>query len=127
VSVAAVCLGAKVIEKHFTLSRKIGTPDSFFSIEPQEFKSLVENIRIVEKALGKIHYGLTSEEAKSRIFRRSLFAVENIKQGENITEDNIRSIRPAYGLSPKYLKDILGLRARKNISRGTPLTKELII
>ncbi|RKY25163.1 MAG: pseudaminic acid synthase, partial [Planctomycetota bacterium] len=96
-SVCAVALGAAIIEKHFTLSRKIETPDSFFSIEPQELKELVENIRIAEKALGKVHYGLTEDERKSRTFRRSLFVVEDVKKGEVFTNSNIKSIRPANG------------------------------
>lgn len=125
-SLCAVALGAVVIEKHFTLSRKTKTPDSFFSIEPQELKELVKNIRIVEKTLGKVHYGLTKEERKSRIFRRSLFVVKDINKGEIFSEQNLRSIRPANGLSPKYLKDILGKSARKNIRKGTPLTWALV-
>jgi len=126
VSIAAVALGAAVIEKHFTLSRKVKTPDSFFSIEPQELKQLVENIRIVEKALGKVHYGLTEEEKKSRVFRRSLFAVKDINKGEIFTQENLRSIRPANGLSPKYIAEILGRAAKKNIKKGTPLNWDLV-
>jgi pseudaminic acid synthase len=125
-SICAVSLGVKVIEKHFTLSREIKTPDSFFSIEPQELKMLVDNIRIVEKALGKVHYGLSQEEKRSRIFRRSLFAVEDIKKEGTFTNNNIRSIRPANGLRPKYLKSILGKKAKKSIKKGTPLTRDLI-
>jgi len=127
VSLAAVSLGARVVEKHFTLSRKIKTPDSFFSVEPSELKLLVENIRIAERSLGKIHYGLTKEEQKSKIFRRSLFVTKNIKIGEAFTEKNVRAIRPAYGLPPKYLKYILGKRlSKKKVSRGTPFKFELI-
>lgn len=122
VSVAAVALGAKVIEKHFTLSRKHETPDSFFSIEPQELKELVENVRVAEKAIGKVYYGQTQQENKSKIFRRSLFVVKDIEAGEVFTEDNIRSIRPGHGLPPKNLKNILGKIANKNIKCGTPLT-----
>ena len=123
VSAVAVSLGAKVIEKHFTLSR---TPDSFFSIEPEELKNLVQNIRMVEKALGKVHYGLTLNEKKNLIFRRSLFVVKNIEKGEVFTEENIRSIRPANGLKPKYLKNIIGQKAKKHIKRGTPLSWNLV-
>lgn len=122
VAISAVSLGAVVIEKHFTLSRKIKTPDSFFSIEPQELKELVKNIRTVEKALGHIHYGLTAQEKKNRVFRRSLFVVKDVKAGEKFTEENIRSIRPGYGLKPKYLCKIIGKLARGNIKRGSPLT-----
>jgi len=125
-SLCAVALGAAVIEKHFTLSRKTKTPDSFFSIEPKELKELVENVRIVEKALGKVHYGLTKEERKSRIFRRSLFVVKDINKGEIFTEENLKSIRPANGLSPKYTTIILGKAAKKNIKKGTPLAWDLV-
>ena len=120
-AVAAVCLGARVIEKHFTLSRKIKTPDSFFSIEPGEMSDLVRNIRIAEKSLGKVHYGLTEKEKTSRAFRRSLFAVENIRKGEAITCDNVRSIRPGDGLKPKHIKTVMGKVAKKHVKKGTPL------
>jgi N-acetylneuraminate synthase len=126
VSVAAAALGAAVIEKHFTLSRKFKTPDSFFSIEPEELKQLVKNIRIVEKALGKVHYGLTKEEKKANVFRRSLFVVKDINKGEVFTEENLKSIRPANGLSPKYIRTILGRTAKETIKKGTPLSWELI-
>jgi pseudaminic acid synthase len=126
VSIAAVSLGAVVVEKHFTLSRKIKTPDSFFSIEPNEFKNMVDNIRKVERALGTVHYGLTKEEEKNRIFRRSLFIVKDIKKGEFITEENVKSIRPDAGLPPKHLKSILGKKVKKNIFKGTPLKMDLI-
>jgi pseudaminic acid synthase len=120
-SIAGVYLGAKLIEKHFCLSRKIKTPDSFFSLEPRELRELVENIRSVEKALGKVHYGLTEEEKKSQVFRRSLFVVKDMKRGNIFTKENVKSIRPANGLKPKYLKYILGKRASQDIKKGTPL------
>jgi pseudaminic acid synthase len=126
VSVAAVCLGARMIEKHFTLSRKIKTPDSFFSIEPQELKRLVEDVRMTEDAVGRVYYGLSKEEKKSIIYRRSLFAVRDIKKGEILSEGNIRSIRPAAGLNPRHLKKVLGRRARIDIKRGRPLDWSLI-
>ena len=125
-SLCAVALGATVIEKHFIQSRKIKTPDSFFSIEPQELKQLVESARIVEQALGEVHYGLTEEQRKSRAFRRSLFVIQDMKKGEVFTEDNIRSIRGAHGLSPKYAPVISGKKAGKNITKGTPLNWHLI-
>lgn len=125
-SLAAVALRAEVIEKHFTLSRKIKTPDNFFSMEPEEFKVLVENIRAAEKGLGGIFYGTSENEKKSRVFRRSLFAVRDIKNGETLTEDNIKSIRPGYGLPPKYLNEIIGKKAKVNIEKGTPLKWELV-
>lgn len=126
VSIAAVSLGAVVIEKHFTLSRKIATPDSFFSIEPAELQELVKNVRVAEKALGRVHYGLTNDEKKSRVFRRSLFAVNDIKQGALFSTENIRSIRPSYGLPPKFFKLFLGNKAKSDIKRGTPLKLEQI-
>jgi pseudaminic acid synthase len=126
-SVCAAALGASVIEKHFTLSRKIKTPDSFFSIEPQELKELVENVRVVEKALGEAKHKLTKEEKKSRVFRRSLFAVKDIKKGEIFSLENVQSIRPAYGLKPKHISAVLGRRAKRDIKRGTPLNWDLIV
>ncbi|MCF7878921.1 MAG: pseudaminic acid synthase [Candidatus Omnitrophica bacterium] len=121
VSIAAVALGARVIEKHFTLSRDIKTPDSFFSIEPDQLKELVENNRIAEKAIGEIHYGLTEKEKQSKVFRRSLFAVKDIKKDEEFTEENVKSIRPGYGLKPKYLAQMLGKKAKEDIGKGIPL------
>jgi pseudaminic acid synthase len=121
-SVAAVALGAIFIEKHFTISRRIKTPDSFFSIEPAELKELVQNVRVAEKALGKVHYGLTKDEQKSQVFRRSLFVARDIKKAEKFSEENVRSIRPAYGLEPKWLEDILGKKSKRDLKRGTPLS-----
>jgi N-acetylneuraminate synthase len=126
IPVAAVALGACIIEKHFTLSRSIPGPDSVFSLEPDEFKAMVEAVRTAEKALGKIGYKLSEQEAKSRVFRRSLFVVKDIKAGEIFTEENVRSIRPGYGLHPRNLKDVLGRRAARDIQRGMPLGWELI-
>lgn len=126
-AVAAVTLGACIVEKHFTLSRACLGPDSAFSSEPKEFKALVESIRTVEKALGKVQYGATSRETKSLMFRRSLFVVRDVKQGEPFTQENVRSIRPGYGLSPKYLEDILGRRASMDIRRGTPLSWDHVL
>ena len=126
VPVAAMTLGACIVEKHFTLSRDIAGPDSAFSLEPDEFKAMVDAIRTAEKALGKIHYGVSEHEAKSRVFRRSLFVVKDIEAGEVFTEKNVRSIRPGHGLSPKYLEGVLGRRAAKGIARGTPLAWGLV-
>ena len=125
-SITAVSLGARVIEKHFTLSRKIKTPDNFFSMEPQEMKALVKNIRIAEHALGRVCYSPTKDEKNTKPFRRSLFAVKEIKKGDVFNEENIRSIRPAAGLSPKYLKRVLGSKAKKAIKKGDPLDWSLI-
>ena len=126
VPVAAVTLGACIIEKHLTLSRGIPGPDSAFSLEPQEFRAMVDAVRTAEEALGQISYGASEEESKSRVFRRSLFAVRNIKAGEVLTAENVRSIRPGYGLHPRCLKEILGARATQDIERGTPLTREMV-
>jgi N-acetylneuraminate synthase len=126
VPVAAVALGACIVEKHFTLSRDIPGPDSAFSLEPHEFKAMVEAIRTAEKALGKVHYGVSEREAESRVFRRSLFVVKDMKAGEVFTEENVRSIRPGHGLHPRYLKEVLGRRATQDISAGTPLTWSMV-
>jgi pseudaminic acid synthase len=125
-SVCAVVLGAAVIEKHFTLSRGIKTPDGFFSIEPHELKDLIDNIRIAEKAIGKVHYGLTEEEKKIAIFRRSLFVVKDVKAGEKVSNENIRSIRPGCGLPTKYIEKVIGRTFKKDLSKGTPLKWDLI-
>ncbi len=120
-AIAAVSLGACIVEKHVTLSRSVPGPDSNFSIEPEELKVMVENIRLVEKALGRVNYEPGEHELKNRVFRRSLFVVEDMKNGDKFTEDNIRSIRPGMGLAPRFLHDILGRRASCDIPRGTPL------
>lgn len=121
-AVAAVALGACIIEKHFTLSRSEPGPDSAFSLEPSEFKAMVEAVRETEKALGSVRYEPTEKEMASRIFRRSLFVVKDMKAGEVFTEENVRSIRPGYGLPPKYLPEILRRRAARDLAKGTPLT-----
>ena len=126
VSVASIALGACIIEKHLTLSRDIPGPDSGFSLEPAEFKQLVEDLRLVESSLGSEVCCTQNCEKSSRAFRRSIFVVKDMKAGDIFTPDNIRSIRPAYGLSPKYLKDCFGKRAAKDIDRGTPLSLDLI-
>jgi pseudaminic acid synthase len=126
VPIAAVTLGACIIEKHFTLSRKNPGPDSAFSLEPQEFRGMVDAIRTAEKALGTVHYGITDEEAKSRVFRKSLFVVKDIKKGELFTEENVRSIRPGYGLPPKYMNRIIGQSAAEDIKKGEPLAWDLV-
>lgn len=127
VPVAAVGLGATIVEKHFTISRAVPGPDSAFSLEPHEFKAMVEAIRTAERALGQVHYGVSEREASSRVFRRSLFVVEAIKAGEVFTERHVRSIRPGHGLSPKHLPEVLGRRAARDIERGTPLSWELVV
>ena len=124
--VAATALGACIIEKHFTLSRDNAGPDSAFSLEPHEFKKMVDAIRTAEKALGRVSYGLTEKQKQSIVFRRSLFIVKDVKGGKMFTEENVASIRPGYGLAPKYLKEVLGRKASKDIERGTPLSWSLL-
>ena len=126
VPIAAVALGACIVEKHLTLSRSIPGPDSSFSLEPAEFKEMTAAIREVELAFGEVSYEITSHEKSSRIFRRSLFAVTDIETGETLTQANVRSIRPGYGLSPKYFDQVIGARAKTRINRGTPLSWELV-
>jgi pseudaminic acid synthase len=126
VPVAAVALGAKVIEKHFILDRKLGGPDAPFSMEPEEFSQMVKAIRNIEKALGEVSYKLSNKVKKNKQFARSLFVVKDIKKGEILTEDNVRSIRPGYGLHPEFYYKILGKKAKRDIKRGTPLKWSLI-
>jgi pseudaminic acid synthase len=126
VPVAAVALGACIVEKHFTLSRSIRGPDSAFSLEPDEFKAMVDAIRVAEKAVGQIKYARGMQESRNLMFRRSLFVVENVKAGEVFSEKNVRSIRPGHGLAPKYLPKVLGHRASCDIDRGTPLEWEFV-
>ena len=121
VPVAAVALGACIVEKHFTLSRNDPGPDSAFSLEPEEFGAMVKAVRTAEKALGRVTYGVGSNESASRVFRRSLFVVADVEEGGVFTTDNIRSIRPGNGLAPKHLDEVLGRRATRHLERGTPL------
>ncbi len=126
VPVAAVALGACVVEKHFTLSRSAGGPDSAFSLEPDEFRRMVAAIRETEKALGCVCYSITEKECESRVFRRSLFVVRDMAPGEPFNPENVRSIRPGHGLHTRYLEDILGRRAARAIGKGTPLSWKLV-
>ena len=126
VPVAASAIGAQIIEKHFILDRKIGGPDSSFSLEPDEFKKMVDEIRNVEKALGKAGFEQNEKIKNSRKFARSLFVVKEIKAGEVFTEENVRSIRPSNGLPPKYIHEILGKKSKKKLEKGTPLNWDLI-
>jgi pseudaminic acid synthase len=125
VPVVSVSLGAKVIEKHFILDRKLGGPDSAFSMEPNEFKKMVEDVRTAEASLGKSDYILTPKAENSRNFSRSLFIAEDVKKGEIINEKNLRSVRPGYGLHPKYYKEILGKKAVCDLKKGTPASFDL--
>ena len=124
-AVAAVAMGANVIEKHYCLSREIENPDSSFSMEPQEFADMVQQIRLVEKAKGQVYYGPTEQEKDSIVFRKSIFAVKNIKAGEKLTEENVRVIRPGYGIKPKYYTDILGKTVVRDVDRGIPLSYDM--
>ncbi len=121
VAIAAVAMGAQVIEKHFILDRNNGGVDSEFSIEPVQFKQMVESIRNVEKAIGSVSYSLDNEKKKNRQFRRSLFVTEDIKKGDKFNETNIRSIRPGDGLNPKHMLRILGKTAECDLKKGSPL------
>ena len=126
VPVAAVALGACIIEKHLTLSRSEPGPDSAFSLEPEEFRAMVDAVRVAEKALGEVHFGFSPHEASSRVFRRSLFVVCDVKQGEVFTAQKVRSIRPGYGLHTRHLTEILGQHAARDIERGTPFSWDMI-
>lgn len=122
VPITATALGAKVIEKHFILDRKMGGPDAGFSMEPLEFKQMVQAIRDTEQSLGTVNYQLSPKMKKSREFSRSLFVVKDIEPGEKISLENIRSIRPGFGLAPKYLPKILGKKVNCQLKRGTPFS-----
>ena len=122
VPIAAVSLGACIVEKHITLSRSESTPDGDFSAEPHEFKAMVDAIRTVEKALGEVQYGVTERESTSHEHRRSLFVVDDIKKNDVITAENIKCIRPAFGIAPKHMPKVIGKRATCDVKRGTPLS-----
>ncbi|MFW9933169.1 MAG: N-acetylneuraminate synthase family protein, partial [Candidatus Thorarchaeota archaeon] len=126
VPIAAVSLGACLVEKHLIIDRSQGGPDAAFSLEPAEFKEMVTAIRQVEEALGTANYNLTDKMKRSREFARSLFAIKDIMQGETLTEENVRSVRPAYGLPPRFLDKVIGMRAKVEIEKGTPLSWEII-
>lgn len=119
--VIAVSLGAKVIEKHFILDRKIGGPDAHFSLDETEFKQMVEAVRLAERMLGSVDYSLNKKKLKSREFSRSLFVSEDVEAGEVITEKNIRSVRPNFGLHTKHYYEVLGKKAKVKLVKGTPL------
>jgi len=121
-----VALGATVIEKHFTMRRADGGVDSAFSLEPDELRSLVVETERAWQALGQVRYGATAAEEKSKVFRRSLYVVADMKAGEAFSRDNMRAIRPGYGLSPKYLDRLMGKRAARDIPKGTPMSWDLI-
>ncbi len=121
VPIASAALGVCMIEKHFIANKAIGGPDASFSLEPREFKQMVDSVRDVEKAMGEMRYTLSDKVKQNRIFSRSLFIAQNVQKGETITEINVRSVRPGYGLHPKYLKEILGKAFTCKAQKGTPL------
>ena len=126
VPVAAVARGAAIVEKHFTLRRSDGGPDSGFSLEPHEFAEMVSQIRVAEQALGEVSYTPTERELGNRALRRSLFVVEDVAAGESFTSENVRSIRPGHGLHTRHLNEVIGRTAERDVSRGTPLTWDMI-
>lgn len=123
---AAVALGAKVVEKHLTLRRADGGADAAFSMEPQEFKEMAEHIRIIEKALGKVSYELTEKQKREREHSRSLYIAKDMKAGEVFTPENLRSVRPAFGLHTKYYEELLGKRVTRDVKLGTPMSFSLV-
>ena len=124
--VVATTLGATVIEKHFILDKSIGGPDAHFSLDEQEFSNMVKAVRIAEKMIGKVDYEMTEKKQKSRQFSRSLFVIKDVKSGEKVTKENVRSIRPGFGIHPKFLSEIIGKEFNKDIERGTPMSFDLI-
>jgi pseudaminic acid synthase len=127
VPIVATCFGAKIIEKHFILDRSIGGPDASFSMNEAEFTAMVKAVREAELAIGKVDYKLTEKQKKSKDFSRSLYVVKDIKAGEVITEENVRSIRPGFGIHPKYYHDILGKKGNMDLEKGTPLEWKFIL
>ncbi|MCW2120274.1 pseudaminic acid synthase [Flavobacterium sp. 7A] len=126
VPVVATCFGAKIIEKHFILDRAIGGPDASFSMNEEEFTAMVKAVREAELAIGKVDYTLTDKQAKGKDFSRSLYVVKDIKKGELFTEENVRSIRPGFGLHPRYLPEILGKQASTDMEMGDRFELQMI-
>lgn len=126
VAVAAVALGACIIEKHICLSRKVPGPDSAFSMEPSEFREMVDSIRVAEKAVGGVSYDVTPKQRSSIVYRRSLFVVRDVRAGQVLTEADVRSIRPGHGLPTKYYEEVIGRKAAVDIGRGTPVSWSLL-
>ncbi len=126
-AIAAVALGACIIEKHLTLSRNEPGPDNAFSMEPEEFKKMVGSIRIAEKAVGKVTYELSEDQRTSRVFRRSLFVTEDIKAGDKISSQNIQSVRPGHGLHTRYYDDVMGMTVNRDVKKGTPLSWDFLV
>ncbi len=126
VPIVATCFGAKIIEKHFILDRSIGGPDASFSMNEEEFTAMVKAVRETESAIGQVDYTLTEKQASGKNFSRSLYIVEDIKAGDVFTKENIRSIRPGFGIHPKYYNEILGKKSAKKLEKGTALRFEYI-
>ncbi len=124
--IVATALGANVIEKHFILDKSIGGADSHFSLDEKEFTKMVNAVRLTEQMLGKVDYEMTEKKKKSRKFSRSLFVVDNVKKGELISRNNVRSIRPGFGIHPKFIDEIIGKEFKFDINKGTPLSFDLI-
>jgi pseudaminic acid synthase len=124
--VAAVALGGRVIEKHFTLDRKLGGPDAGFSLEPREFRQMVQAVQEAEQAVGRVRYALGSETRKHRLLMRSIFVVRDVRKGEKFTRENIRVIRPGHGMHPMHYEQVLGKTAKKDVKRGIPLDKSMV-
>ena len=124
--IVSVCMGAKIIEKHFILDRSIGGPDASFSMTEAEFTDMVRMVRDAEKAIGRVDYNLTEKQRKGRDFSRSLYVVRDIAAGEKLTEENIRSIRPGFGLHPRYYREVLGKVAKVSMEKGDRLTLDNI-
>ena len=127
VPVVATALGAKIIEKHFILDKSLGGPDASFSLDEKEFSNMVKAVRQAEMSIGNIDYKLTDKQIKGRDFSRSLYIIKDLKKGEVLNEKNIKSIRPGYGLHPKYFKDVLGKKINQNLERGTAFDLKYLI
>lgn len=125
--IAATALGAKVIEKHFILDKSLGGPDCSFSLDKNEFRKMVDRVRDTEKIMGRVTYELTNKQAASRDFSRSLYIVKNVKKGDLINDSNVKSIRPGFGMHPKYLNQIHGKKFNNDFVKGTPMRKNMII
>ena len=125
VPVVATCFGAKIIEKHFIINRAIGGPDASFSMNEQEFAEMVKAVREAEKAIGVVDYTLTAKQKQGKVFSRSLYVVQDVKAGELITEKNTRSIRPGYGMHPRYFKELIGKKFQRDVKKGERLSGEL--
>lgn len=126
VPIASVALGAKIVEKHIILNKSLETPDASFSVDPREFLDMTRGIREIEKALGNVTYELSEKGQKSREYSRSLFVITDLEKGATVTSENVKSIRPGFGLPPKFLKTVVGRKVNRKVLKGTPLTWEIL-